>query len=305
MLGRALRHALVPHPPSSVLPCLPTHHPRVPFVLILRQFPHTQFPSGRSDSLAGPKKYPINPKHDPICPKIEILKCPKLTNSICRSEVSNQTVDWLIPNGLKRDRLHAPHALALNLPVLNLWDLNHRQGLLLSEAIQTIKLNSLPRQFVMLFQNIFLLCDHFYHCDMHCQFMAQLKIQILHRIQFQFFQQTFHLFAPFVVYRLLSWTANKVWTPFRHLFRHFSQNFIFMVFDVESETHRRCHFFLFDILVAFWPLPPLSHTGEAWMAVAKVSTPHPGFVATEVTPFPFSCFFREKTFENLLSHWLQ
>ena len=35
----------------------------------------------------------------------------------------------------------------------------------------------------MLLKNIFLLCDHFYHCDMHCQFMAQMKIQILHLIK--------------------------------------------------------------------------------------------------------------------------
>ena len=54
--------------------------------------------SCRTQKLPNP-----SPKHVPICLKIEILKCPKQTNSICRSEVSNQTVDSFQTASIKTD----------------------------------------------------------------------------------------------------------------------------------------------------------------------------------------------------------
>ena len=83
---------------SSVLPCLPTHHPRVPFVLILRQFPHTQFASLAGHTWTQTQIY--SNMFETVRFKCH-QNCPKLINSIFSSPEASPT-DWTksIPAGL-------------------------------------------------------------------------------------------------------------------------------------------------------------------------------------------------------------
>ena len=71
----------------------------------------------------------------------------------------------------------------------------------------------------------------------------------------------------------------------------------FSVRDIESETHWRYHFFIFDILVGFW----LWSLFEAWMAVAQLTAPrfccNFGDTFSHLTP---SCLRKRK---NDKIHW--